>query len=250
MQARHRRMAGGGGRARRSPARKARARARDRRRDVSRSRQSPKSPSSSRPLSRSRARISRRAQADRCQPFGDRDERPRILVRRRRVHQHRAAVAVDDAEIAAERRIAGERQDLGALPTRKRQGIQGHAAGGIHRGGHRPSHDGGTSAVKILSPSGAKSSDRRSASGHAVRPARSGHSTSSTASAGGIEPELLDLRRILDPVEIDVPHRRVELLIGLDDREARARHLALMAERRDEARAPARSCRRRAARTA
>ena len=33
----------------------------------------------------------RRAQADRGEPLGDGDERPRVLVRRRRVHQHRAS---------------------------------------------------------------------------------------------------------------------------------------------------------------
>ena len=35
-----------------------------------------------------------RAEADRDQPFGDRDERPRVLLRRRRVHQHRLMAAL------------------------------------------------------------------------------------------------------------------------------------------------------------
>ena len=118
-----------------------------------------------------------------------------------------------------------------------------------HRGGHRPSHDGGTLAVKILSPSCAKSSDRRSASGQrlvarALRPFDQQHRI-----GGRIEPQFLDLGRIFDPVQIDMPNGRLEILIGLDDGEARARHIAFMAKRGDETRAQAPSCRPQAAPT-
>ena len=105
----------------------------------------------------------------------------------------------------------------------------------FHRGGHRPSHDGGTLAVKFCRLPQRIRATSRALRATCLAPARSGHSTSSTASAGGIEPEFVDLRRLLDPVKVDVPHRRVQLLIGLDDREARARHLALVAERGQEA---------------
>ena len=57
----------------------------------------------------------RRAQTDRREPFGNGDERPRILVRRRRVHQHGGAIPLDHAEIAAEGRVARKRQDLRAV---------------------------------------------------------------------------------------------------------------------------------------
>src|SRR3546814_1115683 len=81
------------------------------------------------------------------QKFGDRDERPRVLVRRRRVHQHRPPLAVDDAEIAAKGRIARERQNLGIAPAMR--GKKGGRMGGRnHRSGHRASQAAGTSAVK------------------------------------------------------------------------------------------------------
>ena len=64
-----------------------------RRRASPRSRAPPKSPSRSRPLSRSRARISGALRPHRRKPFGNGDERPRIFVRRRRVHQYRGAIA-------------------------------------------------------------------------------------------------------------------------------------------------------------
>src|SRR3546814_20171038 len=82
-----------------------------------------------------------------AQKFGDRDERPRILVRRRRVHQHRPPLAVDDAEIAAKGRIARERQNLGIAPAMR--GKKGGRMGGRNpRSGHRASPAAGTSAVK------------------------------------------------------------------------------------------------------
>src|SRR5438552_14089107 len=52
---------------------------------------------------------------------------------------------------------------------------------------------------------------------------------------GGIESQLFYLGHVLDSVQIDVPNWRVELLIRLDDREARAGNVALVAERGDEA---------------
>ena len=103
-----------------------------------------------------------------------------------------------------------------------------------HRGGHRPSHDGGTLAVKILSPFGPKSSDRRSASGHASVAGSFGPFDQQDSVGGRVEAQFLDLGRILDPIKIDMPDWRVEFLIGLDDREARARHFADMAERGEE----------------
>src|SRR5690349_15271035 len=54
----------------------------------------------------------RGAEAYRGEPFGDGDERARILMRRRRVHQHRRALSLHDSEIAAERSVAGKRKDL------------------------------------------------------------------------------------------------------------------------------------------
>src|SRR3546814_9880498 len=73
-----------------------------------------------------------------AQIFGDRDEGPWVLVRRRRVHQHRPPLAVDDAEIAAKGRIARERQNLGIAPAMR--GKKGGRMGGRnHRSGHRAS---------------------------------------------------------------------------------------------------------------
>ncbi len=113
-----------------------------------------------------------------------------------------------------------------------------------HRGGHRPSHAAGTSAVKARAPSSATSSDRASACGHASAPACSGHSTISTPSSPNVvQSELLEIRWIFDAVEVDVPDRRTEQLIGLDDGEAGAWHLAVMAKRRRAAPEPAWSCR-------
>ena len=49
---------------------------------------------------------------------GDGQERADILVRRRRIHQHRGLAGGGmDAEIAAETRIAGQRTDLGIVPA-------------------------------------------------------------------------------------------------------------------------------------
>src|SRR5260221_7163373 len=128
-----------------------------------------------------------RFEAPADQPVGDGDERARILMRRRRVHQDRAATTMNHPEVAAERGVAGQRQDFGAFPAGcgKETGRMGRRS---HRGGHRPSHDGGIWAVKILSPSCPNWSDRRSAPGQARAPARSGHSTSSTASAAASSP--------------------------------------------------------------
>src|SRR6476659_5810439 len=53
--------------------------------------------------------------------------------------------------------------------------------------------------------------------------------------SGGIQAQFVDLGLIFDAVEIDVPDRRLKSLIGLDDRKARTRNLAPMAERFDKA---------------
>ena len=97
----------------------------------------------------------RGAEPHRRQPFGDCDERPRVLVRRRRIHQHRGAVALDHTEVAAERRIARKRQDLRSRPPARGKEFM-RIRRRNHRGGHRPSHDGGTFAVKRRAPASRK----------------------------------------------------------------------------------------------
>ena len=60
-----------------------------------------------------------------AQPFGDRDEGARVFVRRRRIHQHRLPPLTDNAEIAAERGIARERQNAGIAPAmRGKKGVR------------------------------------------------------------------------------------------------------------------------------
>ena len=170
-----------------------------------------------------------------AQPFGDRDERPRVLVRRRRIHQHRRAALADHPEIAAERGVAGKRLDPRSGPAAGCEEF-GRMRGRNHRGGHRPSHDGGTWAVKRRAPA-SREVERQAERirpgvlarrARAIRPAARASSAASRPSSSSSD-------AILDPVEVDMPHRRVERFIGLDDREARARHLALMAERGEEA---------------
>ena len=170
-------------------------------------------------------------------------------MRRRRVHQHRAALALDDAEIAAEGRVAGKRQDLVPRPTRGGKEFR-RMGGGIIAEAIAPPMTGAPSLSRFSSPFGAKSSDRRSASGHASAPARSGHSTSSTASAGSVRAEFLELRRILDPVQIDVPHRRDRDPHRAGRSRSSGSALRPRARARREIRAPASSCRPRAGPTA
>jgi hypothetical protein len=50
-----------------------------------------------------------------------------------------------------------------------------------------------------------------------------------------IQTKLLDLRRVLDPIEVDMPNRWVEIFIWLDDCKAWAWNLAGVAERFDKA---------------
>ena len=47
--------------------------------------------------------------------------------------------------------------------------------------------------------------------------------------SGVVEPQLLGLVGVLDPIQVDVEHRKAHLrrVVGLDDREARARRLFL-----------------------
>ena len=102
-----------------------------------------------------------------------------------------------------------------------------------HRGGHRAPQ-----AARHLGCQGARAarlatvSVSRSASGHKRRPSRSGHSISSRLVPRLVEPDLLELGRLLDPVEIDMPEPdpRVGRRIGLDDREGRAGDVAVKAE--------------------
>ena len=49
-----------------------------------------------------------------------------------------------------------------------------------------------------------------------------------------IEAQLLDFGRHLNAIQVDVKNWRIELLVRLDDREARARHLGLMPEGLDQ----------------
>ena len=154
-------------------------------------------------------------------------------MRGRRVHQHRASLALDHAEIAAERRIAGQRQDFRALPPARGKELR-RIGRRFHLGGHRPSHDGGTSAVKIsvaILPEVERQPERlRPAIGSTpLRPF-----DQQQCIRGRVQSQLFDLRTGLDPIKIDMPHRRIERLIGLDDRKARARHLTLVAQRGDQ----------------
>ena len=76
----------------------------------------------------------------------------------------------------------------------------------IHRSGHRPSHAGGTRAVKILSPFGGELERQPERVGPRMfarpfRPFDQKH-----ALPRGIETELFELRGIFDPVKIHVPH--------------------------------------------
>ncbi len=105
----------------------------------------------------------RRREAASGQPARDRYERARVLVRRRRVHQDRTAVVMDDAEIAPERSVAGERPDLGPLPSGGNQEV-GRRGGRIHVRSHRSLHAAGTFAVKARAPSGVSSRLSHSAS--------------------------------------------------------------------------------------
>ncbi len=123
----------------------------------------------------------RRGEPALAEPACDSDERAWILMRRRRVHQHRATRAVGDAEITAEGSIARQRRDLGAGPAVCGK-ENGGAGGGNHVGRHRCSHAAGAAQVKPRAPSGNISSLSRSASGHACGPARSAHSISSAES--------------------------------------------------------------------
>src|SRR4051812_2866631 len=129
----------------------------------------------------------RRAEANGREPFGDINERTGVLVRRRCIHQDRALVAAHNPEIAAEGCVARKWQNVGSSPAGSCKKIRGMRRRS-HWGGHRLSHDGGTSAVKILSPSCWNWSDNRSAPGQAPSPACSGHSTSRTASTAASKP--------------------------------------------------------------
>ena len=66
-----------------------------------------------------------------AQPVGNRGERARILVRRGRVHQHRSAAFVDNAEVTAERGVPGERQDARPAPA-----VGGEESRGTRRRNH------------------------------------------------------------------------------------------------------------------
>jgi hypothetical protein len=99
----------------------------------------------------------RRGEAQPGEMPGDVQERPGILVRRRRVHQHCDTPRRDRAEVTAERCVAGQRQDFGIPPA-----IGGEECGRARRwdhgwnvaGGHRDSHAAGCSQVKRRPPAG------------------------------------------------------------------------------------------------
>ena len=131
---------------------------------------------------------------------------------------------MDNAEIAAERGVAGQRQDFGAAPAAGCEEL-GRVSGRNHRGGHRPSHDAGTLAVKRRAPSSANSSGKSKRLRPAVSAGLFGPFDQQHALGRAIQAELVELADCVDPVEIDVPDRRVELVIGLDDGEAWAWHL-------------------------
>ena len=59
-----------------------------------------------------------RGQANPRQIFGDMDERSRVLMRRRRIHQHHAAAVFLHPVVFAERSVAREPPALGAAPAR------------------------------------------------------------------------------------------------------------------------------------
>src|SRR3546814_20973477 len=95
------------------------------------------------------------------QPARDREERPGVFVRRRRIHQHSPAVAARNAEIAAERGVAGQRCDL-SVPQAVRCQEIGRGGRGRHVGNHRSLPAAGMSDAK----------DRRRSRGFANAPAR------------------------------------------------------------------------------
>ncbi len=65
----------------------------------------------------------RRSQSVLHQPFADMNERTRILVGRRSVHQHGAFAQTANAKISAEAGIAGQRLDHGLAPACRLQEI-------------------------------------------------------------------------------------------------------------------------------
>ena len=94
----------------------------------------------------------RRQEAPVEQMAGDGEERPDILMLGRRVHQHSGAPVLHHPEVAAEARVARQRQDLRAFPSICCKEI-GRRRGRNHRGGHRASQAAGTFAVKARAPS-------------------------------------------------------------------------------------------------
>ena len=68
------------------------------------------------------------------EPACNRNERARVFMRRRRIHQDRAAPLRLHPEIAAERRIAGKRQDLAIAPADLVEKAD-RACGRVHVGG-------------------------------------------------------------------------------------------------------------------
>ena len=103
-----------------------------------------------------------------------------------------------------------------------------------HWGGHRPSHDGGRSAVENF-VARLRELERQAECvgprGHA-RPF--GPFDQQHGFAGGIQSELIQLRRVLDPEQVDMPNRRPQVLIGLNDRKAGAGRFTFMAKSRDK----------------
>ena len=51
---------------------------------------------------------------------------------------------------------------------------------------------------------------------------------------GRVEPKFIELADIVDSEQVDVPDRRLQFVLRLDDCETRARHLAAMTESRKQ----------------
>jgi len=111
-----------------------------------------------------------------------REERPRILVRRRGIHQHGIAVGSQDTEIAAKGGIARERRDHRPAPSGTFEEFRRACRWNHVWRGHRPSHALGLVQVKRRPPDGSGARVSRSASSHNRSPIRSGHSISKALS--------------------------------------------------------------------
>ena len=144
----------------------------------------------------------------------------------------------DDAEIAAERRVAGQRQRSRASSQPCAARNAGARGGRVHIGTIAPPMPPAPSAVKRARAVGLRSSasaparraTRPAQRARAIRPSAAQSSRASSSPSSSIS------CGIVDAVEIDVQHRQPHLgrLIRLDDREARARRLARQPQRGEQ----------------